>query len=161
LIRCKHDFKKGIINFVISEKQEDVIEIEPGKNLLFQGKAYGKRSRIIVRLVKVIIEDGETEILLTTFVDKEKFPIQIFKDLSNKRWGIEKNYDVQKNNIQVENFSRYSDISNQQDFYCSLFIGNMQSSPISELEEEVKEKYGERKLEYQINENPSIGVFKK
>jgi hypothetical protein len=160
LIRCKHDFSKAIINFVASEKQEDIIEIEPGKNTLFENKAYDKRSRIIVRLVKVVLEDGEIEILLTTLLDKEKFPIQIFKGLYNKRWGIEKNYDVQKNKIQVENFSGYSDISIQQDFYCSLFIGNLQSLLIGELDEEMIGKYSERKLEYKINENLSIGFLK-
>ena len=41
-----------------------------------------------------------------------------------------------------------------------MFIGNIQSLLISELEEEVKEKYGERRLEYKINENLSIGFLK-
>jgi hypothetical protein len=160
LIRCKHDFSQAIANFVSSEKEEDIIKMTPIQSISIKGKAYNKNSCINVRLVKVVLETGEIEILLTTLLDREKYPIQIFKDLYYKRWGIEKNYDIQKNKIQVENFSGYSDISIQQDFYCSLFIGNLQSLLISELDEEVKERYGERKWDYKINENLSIGFLK-
>jgi hypothetical protein len=160
LIRCKPNSNKVIVNFVSSEKQDDIIEIGPGKNTLFETKTYNKKSRIRVRIVKVVLENGEIEILVTTLADKEKYPIQLFKDLYFKRWGVEKNYDIQKNKIQVENFSGYSDISIQQDFYCSLFIGNLQSLLISELDEEIKEKYSERKWEYKINGNLSIGFLK-
>ena len=160
LIRCKHDFSQATKEFVSSEKKEDIIEMEPRKGMLLKGKAYNKSSRIKVRLIKVVLESGEIEVLLTTLLDKERYRIHLFKELYNKRWGIEKNYDIQKNKIQVENFSGYSDTSIQQDFYCSLFIGNLQSLLIGELEEEVKEKYGERKLEYKINENLSIGFLK-
>ena len=160
LIRCNPNSSNVIANFYSSEKQDDIIEIGPSKNTLFETKTYNKKSRIRVRIVKVVLENGEIEILVTTLADKEKYPIQLFKDLYFKRWGVEKNYDIQKNKIQVENFSGYSDISIQQDFYCSLFIGNLQSLLISELDEEIKEKYSERKWEYKINENLSIGFLK-
>jgi hypothetical protein len=50
-----------------------------------------------VRAVKVKLSTGETEVLLTSLMDKDKYPNEIFKELYFLRWGIETHYGVLKN----------------------------------------------------------------
>ena len=160
LFRCKLNFSNDIRKFVASDKWDDIIEMIPSDHKSFKGKSYKKDTRVTVRLVKVFLNTGEIEVLITTLLDNEKYPIEIFKELYYKRWGIEKGIDVQKNKIQVLNFSGYTDISIQQDFYCALFVGNLQSLLAEDLDEEIKEKYGHRKFDYKINTSISIGILK-
>jgi hypothetical protein len=160
LIRCKHSFNKAVRDFVDSAQSSIVINLKPGKDTKNKGKKIDKASYVVVRLVKVILDSGEIEVLMTSLLDDEKYPVSVFKDLYFMRWGVETFYDVLKNIIQVEKFTGYSHLVIQQDFYCALFIANIQSLLVGELEGDVKEKCKERKLEYKINTNLAFGFVK-
>lgn len=160
LFRCKHDFSKLTQDFVKSNEDSILVDIRPGKNTKSKVEGVKKTSYVSIRLVKVMLESGEIEVLMTSLLDEEKYSVGIFKDLYFKRWGVETFYDVLKNIIQVEKFTGYSHLVIQQDFYCALFIANIQSLLVGELEEDVKEKCQGRKLEYKINTNLAFGFVK-
>lgn len=160
LIRCKHSFSNAIQRFLASDDKTKLIDLMPGKNKSYKNKSYDKNAKIKVRLVKVSLDSGEVEILITSLLDSNEYPTSIFKQLYFERWGVEKHYDIIKNKIQVENFTGYSNIAIQQDFNCALFISNLQSLIVDELEDEIKSKYGQRKYEYKINDNLSFGFLK-
>lgn len=113
-----------------------------------------------LRLVKIILESGEIEILATSLTDEEKYPTEIFKNLYFLRWGIETNYGHLKKNIQVENFTGKSIISIEQDFYANCFISNLQSLIINDAQKELEKQKKETKYEYKINQNLSLGFLK-
>lgn len=115
----------------------------------------GKR----VRLIKIKLATGEEEILLTNLYDEQAYPESIFKDLYFKRWGIETNYDVLKNILEIERFSSYSEESIKQDIYSTMFLRNYQSLLSEELEEEIAKKYRGRKYKYKVNTSISIGCL--
>jgi hypothetical protein len=160
LFRCTSDFNSEVKKFVESDRQEDIVEFRPAANHSFKGKNYYKNSRVTVRLIKIQLQTGEPEILITSLLDKNKYPFGIFKEIYRKRWGIETGIDIQKNKIQVINFSGYSDISIQQDFYCALFVANLHSLLTEDIEEEINKRYGHRKFKYKINTSLAIGVIK-
>jgi hypothetical protein len=63
-----------------------------------ENDGYVKIGNHKVRVIKVMLDTGEIEVLLTNLT--ETFD---FKELYFKRWGVEKEYDVLKNTLEIEN----------------------------------------------------------
>jgi len=160
LMRVKISFNKQIIAFAKSNKETSIVDIIPGKYTKKSEKLNVENKAIKVRLVKVKLPKKETEILITSLLDIEQFPSQIFKALYKKRWGVETYYDELKNKLKIEYFSGYSNQSIQQDFYATLFISNIQTLILSELEEEIAEENKTKKYNYKVNTNLSYGFLK-
>ena len=113
-----------------------------------------------VRLVKVVLENGEIEVLATSLLDEEKYSTSIFKDLYFKRWGVETNFGHLKNNILLEDFTGLTVESIKQDFYATIFISNYQSLIIDEVNQEYSDKFSKEKHNYKVNRNLSLGYLK-
>lgn len=160
LMRVKNSFSSVIIDFGQSGKRSLVVEIYPGKNTKIADKQYTKNSPIKVRLIRVELAKGQVEILMTSLLDSNTYPTSLFKQLYFKRWGVETFYDELKNKLKVEHFSGYSNQSIQQDFKATLFVSNVQTLIVSELEDELKENNQGKKYEYKINTNMSYGLLK-
>ena len=160
LFRCKHEYSKVTKQFMVSDKQEDIVEIKSKQHQSFKDKTYTKDSIIRVRLLKVPLDSGEIELLMTSLTDEKKYSYECFKPLYFKRWGIEIYYDRLKNILNVENFSGLTHQAILQDFQCALFISNVQSLIIEEAQPVADEKYGHRKFEYKINTSVSLGFLK-
>ncbi len=94
-------------------------------------------------------------------MNSEKYPNQIFKDLYFLRWGVETFYDELKNKIKVEHFSGYSQISILQDFYAALFVSNIQSLIVGEINDELDKEFDGNKYQYKVNNNLSYGFFER
>lgn len=160
LIRVRTDFSGVIKTFYDSGKTSQVVEIFPGKNMVLKDKDYDKRTPIKVRLVRVGLRGGETEILMTSLLDSKKYASKIFKGLYFKRWKVETFYDEFKNKLKVEYFSGYSNQAILQDFNAALFISNVQTLIVSELVEELDEVSANRKYKYKVNASLSYGFLK-
>ncbi|MFV8344749.1 transposase, partial [Flavobacterium sp. ZB4P13] len=93
-------------------------------------------------------------------LDNKKYPSSVFKELYSQRWGIETFYDRLKNKLKVEHFSGYSNESIQQDFYAALFVSNIQTLIVSELEDDLVKDNQQKKYDYKINTNLSYGFLK-
>lgn len=161
LMRLRTSFSSQVEAFAQSSQDDVVVFMKAGKNTPIKEKAYGRNDSIEVRLVKFTLGNGEQALLLTTLLDKEEFPIAVLKQLYGMRWGVETRYDVLKNVLRVEYFSGLTQVAIEQDFYISLFLMNMQSLLADELEDELKNRYGHRKHEYQVNLATAIGHLKK
>lgn len=116
---------------------------------------------IKVRIVKVKLDSGETEILLTN-VKKEEINTEKMKEIYFKRWNIEKAYDVIKNKLEMESFSGYSKLAVEQDFHAQILLFNMLEDIKKTANKEIKEKQETSiktyKYEYIVNLNILIGV---
>jgi len=80
---------------------------------------------ITVRLIRIELESGETEVLITSLTDTETYPMEIFAELYSSRWPIEEDYKVIKRRIEIENFSGKSVLSVYQDFHARVFSKNI------------------------------------
>lgn len=159
LIRVKISFSHATKNFFESGKYSKVIDMKPGKNVCLKNKSYSKNDSIKVRLIRVELPDGTIELLMTTLLCSKTYPTGIFKNLYFKRWGVENYYDELKNKIRVELFSGYSAQCIQQDFYAALFISNIQTLMVTELNEELQENQTTL-YKYKVNNNLSYGFLK-
>jgi hypothetical protein len=159
-IRVKIDFSNVTRKSYRSGLNSDTVKIYPGKNTNFSDKAYSKDTFKQVRLIRVELPSGEVEIRMSSLFDMKKWPDSIFKELYFLRWGIETFYDEPKDKIKVEYFSGYSPHSILQDFYAALFVSNVQSLLIGEINDESAEKSTGNKYQYKVNGNLSYGFLK-
>lgn len=159
LIRAKKDFNIEVLSFYDSGEQSRIVKICPPKNIKITDKPYNHSSFETVRLVRVKLTNNEDEILITSLLDDNKYPSSIFKELYFKRWGVESFYDEFKTKLKAEHFSGYSKNSILQDFYAALFVSNIQSLIVGEINNELKEN-SITKYEYKVNNNLSYGFLK-
>lgn len=160
LIRVKVSFSQLTVAFEKSKKKSATVSILPGKNTKLSDKAYGRQTPIHLRLIRVELANGQVEILMTSLMDPKVYPNAIFKSLYQKRWGVETFYDQLKNKLKVEHFSGYSNQSILQDFYAALFISNVQTLIVAEMEDDIAIQNKNRKYDYKINTNISYGLLK-
>ena len=115
------------------------------------------RNNIKVRCVKVELETGEIEILLTN-LEKEKFTSDEIKELYNLRWQIEINYRHLKNDLKIENITSSKEILIKQDIYSQVLVSNMLQAFINENNENINQSKYKNKMK--TNTNMSVGIFK-
>jgi len=113
-----------------------------------------------IRFIKVILDDGEIEVLATTLLDEDKYPTNIFKELYFKRWIIETSYNNLKSNLRLGDFTGLSEISIRQDFYVSSFIINLQSIISLDSQKDLDKNNKNTEHNYKVNKNLSLGFMK-
>lgn len=160
LIRTSLTHSDLIKDFVKTKKQSAIVDLFPNQKHAIVDKQYTKETSLKVRLIRIVLSNGEIEVLMTSLLDSQIFPASIFKELYFLRWGIETFYDELKNKLKLEYFTGYSKASIEQDFFCTIFISNLQSTIINDLQDDLKLKNKNTKLDYKINTNLSYGFLK-
>lgn len=160
LIRVKTDFSDLTREFYKSGLNSNIVKMYPGRDAKLSKKSYSKDTFREIRIVRVELPSGEVEILISSLTDLNKYPNSIFKDLYYLRWGVETFYDELKNKIKAEHFSGYSNHSILQDFYAALFVSNVQSLIVEEINDELALESGRTKYQYKVNCNLSYGFMK-
>jgi len=164
LIRYSLDFSNEIKSFVKSKEESSIITFKTDKRAVDRLKSFGYEidlnTKVQVRAVKVKLSTGETEVLLTSLTDKDKYPNEIFKELYFLRWGIETHYGILKNLMQIEIFSGQSKEALLQDFHATIFTANLQALLLQENELELEKINEHRELDYNFNRSISLGLLK-
>jgi len=164
VIRCKTDFNKEVKQFMNSRKNSKIIELPATpaaiEALGEQGYLITKQATIKVRMVKIKLSSGVTEVLLTNLYDTIQFNIEDLKYLYGLRWSIESTYGKQKNQQQMEQFSGHRVICIQQDYVAGLFVANIQSLVEKQCDNYLEKINERRKYRYKINRNTSWASLK-
>ena len=156
IYRCKVRFSNVVAQFYESGKKDSLIDIKPSQKISSKGLSYSKNLSIQIRILRIELQSGEEEILITSLLDSKTYPHKDFKALYYKRWAIETFYNRFKNIIGVENFSGTSDQFIQQEFNCALYMSTLQSIFSKEAQADANEKYKTRQYEYKINNSLSL-----
>jgi hypothetical protein len=169
LMRCGRGFLKEINDFVDSGKKDGVIEINPKRlskrereELLIECPGFDLNKKISIRIVVVILNTGEKEVLLTSLLDSKKYKLRIFKKFYFLRWGIETSYGFEKVRAEIENFSGKSQIVIEQDIHASILHINMVTALAIEAKKEldISKKNKKRKYDYDINYSIALAYMK-
>jgi len=129
LMRVSKSFVKEFNSFVQSSSREEILEVTLTKSRIKEcdlksiNSAITENEMIRIRALKITLDSGETEYLLTNLI--EDFIYDDFKELYFLRWSIETNYDFLKNKIEIENFSGKTAVSVKQDFHAAIFVCNL------------------------------------
>lgn len=158
IIRFSSSSFKEVNDFWKSSDTDKIVEIKRRESL--SGKEELLES-VKVRLIKVELSTGETEVLGTSLYDNKEYPSEDFQSLYNDRWGIETYFNRIKNLYDVERFSGTSVQSILQDFYGMIFLSNLESLISKEAEEEINKKSTEEnnKIEYKVNHSVSYSAM--
>ncbi len=117
-------------------------------------------SSLCLRLIRVELESGEIEVLITSLIDEQKFPYDIFMDLYHKRWPVEVDYLFMKQRIEIGNFSGTTVLSVYQDFHSKVLVKNLTWILACPAQETVEKEDHEKKYEYQLNMTQAISKCK-
>ncbi|MCP3872699.1 MAG: IS4 family transposase, partial [Desulfobacteraceae bacterium] len=116
---------KVVKKFYRSGKKEQIVKIDTtptSKRKCFEMGLDIKP--MTVRLVRIELDSGESEILTTSLTDMDQYPHRVFAELYHLRWPVEEDYKTLKYRLKVENFSGKTVHSVYQDFHAKLFSKN-------------------------------------
>lgn len=123
-----------------------------------------KEQKLKLRIINIELPTGEIETLATNLFDKS-MTIDDFKEIYNKRWTIETNYDKLKNKLETENFSGRRKIIIEQDFYSDVYVFNIATVIKHDVNEIItrqpRKNNKHRYKEYSANFNIAVGLVKK
>jgi len=159
--RVTIDSSNILKNFIRSGKNEDTVYFPCVEKSLRHCRKEGlPTSPIKVRLIRIDLPSGQTEILMTSLLDKDSHPYKIFKDLYHQRWGIEEDYKLMKSRLVIENFSGVSVEAVLQDIHAKVLTKNLAAIAIFEADSIRNEKYKHRKHPYKINVTYTLSQLK-
>jgi len=121
-----------------NESQIVTLKVDPRR--LKKIQALRLPQQITVRFVRVTLETGETEILVTSLADEEIWPTKDFKEIYWLRWGTEGFYDILKTRLELENFTGQTAESIYQDFYATVYLTGLESILTVDVNVELSEK---------------------
>lgn len=132
------------------------IEVPPAKRK--EARRLGVPTSFALRLVRVTLESGETEVLGTSLFDTadERFTPAEFKVIYGMRWGIETYFDRLKNIFEVERFSGASVQSICQDYYGVVFLASLESVLSKSAESELVEASEEKQTRHVAQVNHAV-----
>jgi len=152
---------KIIHKFYKSGKAEKIVRLHPSAASKKTCKEMGFDTKAIaVRLIRVELESGETEILVTSLTDIKGFSKELFSELYFSRWPIEEDYKTLKYRMQIENFSGKSVHSVYQDFHAKLVSKNLTAIIATTTREEIIKKSETLKFQHKINFAQALSKMK-
>ena len=130
-----------IKDFNASNEHDQVIELQALAEVKRRYEIHGVKAKPIqIRLVKIRLDTGENEILVTNLNNQKEYQYSIFKELYQNRWPVEEDYKIMKHRLEVENFSGKSTEAVHQDFFAKLFTKNLTSILHFNLHKKINEK---------------------
>ena len=99
---------------------------------------------------------GEYEILVTSLLDEQLYPTEMFKELYYLRWGIETFYGLLKTRLELENLTGKTVL---QDIYSTLYLTNIESILTAETTANLKGKTTS-KNQQKVNHSVSFHALK-
>jgi hypothetical protein len=144
-----------------SGRKEMITEIFPSKASAKKCKELGlSTAPIKLRLICIELDTGEKEVLITSLVDDQQYPYEVFSDLYQLRWQVEESYKTMKSRLEIENFSGKSCLAIAQDFYAKIFSCNLTSILVSGANEMVSQICKKRKGKYKPNFTQALNRMK-
>jgi DDE family transposase len=144
-----------------STKNEMLLTLESSSSAVQKCKELGLPiTPVTLRFIKIQLENGEIEILVTTLTDSEKYCYDVFKELYFKRWPVEEQYKFFKSRIEIENFTGKSVLAVKQDFYARVLMSNLAAMLSFSVEPNVKKAKANDGRNYQINKTRAAAKMK-
>jgi hypothetical protein len=162
-VRLKEDWWLKVKDFSESEEKERIVTFPLPKkdHKMLADYPHMQDTIITCRLVKVVLPDGEKEILCTSLLDPEVYAIEEFEGLYHLRWNEEEAYKLLKSRVEVENFSGKTARAVRQDFYAKVLLMSLCAAYAHPIEEKVVEEYKadqDRKFDQKINRTNAISM---
>ena len=159
--RVKLSFSKEVKAFLGSGEKSRVTVLTPNARARGQCEEYNLSTNPVpVRLVRVALGKGQTEVLVTSLLDEQVYKTSWFKKLYQLRWGVEEDYKREKQRMEIENFSGKSAGIILQDFHAKVLALNLSAMMVWVAQVIADRVYAKRDHRYQINFANALSVLK-
>lgn len=105
-----------------------------------------------IRVTKIKLKTGETEILISSLTNQINYPTKDIKWLYKKRWGVEEAFKKLKPKMKIEHFGCRKTMGIFQEFYAHVLMMNIVSYSIIITEDQYSTK-SKRSLKYSYKYN--------
>lgn len=157
--------------YEIEEKQySEVLNLWPARKNISKVNKSDLPNKIRVRLIKITLDNGEPEILITSLLDEKLFEINDFKEIYKLRWGIETYFGKLKGRLNIDHFSGKSLNAIKQDIWSTIFISNLETIITEDIDEKLmresmlkgtKQKRVKKSISFNAIKNMAIEIFSK
>jgi hypothetical protein len=158
--RCHNSLFKPSQEMFRKAIPSKTVTIRPHKDKRSLIKRLGLPPEITVRFVRVVLDTGEVEVLVTSLLDERRYPHEDFKEVYHLRWGIETFYCIIKERLRLENFTGTTIESVKQDFYSTIFLCNLETIVTDEAQERLKQRSKDNKYSQKVNKAVSFNALK-
>lgn len=164
-IRMKVDWWLDVKKFTESDNSNEIIQLNLPKKDRGLLKDYPEMfdQPIMCRLVKVELPDGGVEVLCTSLLDDQKYPVEDMAELYHYRWCEEEGFKLFKSRMEVEYFSGKTAWAVKQDFFAKVFIMSLCANLAFPIEEKVRKEYKKgvkRRHNQKINRTGALSMTK-
>jgi hypothetical protein len=144
--------------FVKSRKQdiEIMMEVPDGDYERYKQQFPSMKKKIKCRMVKVMADNGELQILCTSLLDTTKYKLKEIEELYRMRWGVEEGFKMYKARVQVEAFSGKTATAVKQDIYAKAMMMSLCAALAFPIEERVIKEYNVKKKKGRIKYSRKI-----
>jgi hypothetical protein len=161
-IRMKNDWWNVVREFQNSNSNDKIVELTIPAH---QAKEFGIEIKTMkCRLVKVKLDNGQTEILCTSLTDQVKYSVADFKSLYDARWTEEEAYKLLKARIELEDFTGKTSRSVYQDFYAKIFMMTCCASFCHPISEKIRIEHHKEKTKQKhskmLNKTSAMSSFR-
>jgi len=167
VFRCKTNFCTELNDFAQSGQQEALLTIDLEKSLRKYVSSASKLDKQIdsiqVRCIRIDTPNKpDKAIFLLTNLTPQECTKEELGQVYKMRWAEETSFDVDKNIMEMENFSSKSVNGVLQEFYAKTLTGNIASLVIEQAQQELNEEQQQKdnKYYYKINQAIAIGLIK-
>ncbi|MFV1996333.1 MAG: IS4 family transposase, partial [Verrucomicrobiales bacterium] len=138
--------------FIAGGKREETIRLTPTKEMRRHCRKRNLPEKAIdLRLVRVELEGGTVEVLVTSLLDVTEVSVADLAGLYHLRWGVEEQIKWDKTRMEMENFSGKTVVAIEQDFQARIFVGNLTSALALPVHPIIEENHRGDKHRSQIN----------
>lgn len=165
VIRCKTGASfKEVACFMRSRQTSRVVTIHPSSSSIqiLYGLGYRVTSKtgLTIRMVKIKLPNGETEVLLTNLLDGGQYSTKEIGKLYGLRWKIEIKFYKQKHLLRMEEFSGHSVCAVCQDYLANVLVSNLHSLIEKQCQVHITLLSEKRTYVYRINYSASLAAMK-
>jgi hypothetical protein len=156
VVRLPRSSFKAVREFWRSSAKESVVtlRVTPDQRAFVQKEALPPTLRL--RLVKLVLENGEIEVLGTSLLDIKRYGAPELGQVYAWRWRVETYLDRLKNIFEIERFGSVRREHLQQDFYGVLFLATLESVLCRPASLELAEQSRRRGCRYTSQVNRAV-----
>lgn len=144
-----------------SEETSAIVTLRPSADQRRACRDQGLAANPIrVRLLRVRLKGGETEVLATSILDEKRLPARLFAQLYHRRWGVEESYKRQKRWGEIENLSGRSVLAVRQDIHATILAMNLAAMVRNVAQLMATRRFAHRKLAYQVRGCSALSAMK-
>ena len=156
VVRLPRNSFKAVREFLRGPADEVVVtlRVTPDQRAFVQEKKLPTTLR--VRLVKLVLENGEIEVLATSLLDAERYDREALGQIYAWRWRVETYLDRLKNIFEIERFGSVRREHLQQDFYGVVFLATLESVLCRRANLELAEQSRRRGCRYTHQVNRAV-----